>query len=145
MLHSLINKRTHALIDFLPRFFFFFLNSEISPEAMLLESETNVLRDRACSQRARVRSACSCSNTTSFPHGGQECSHVSPHHCRRRWSRSPRRGVGDREKGEIPTSSITQRRVCPLPRIYARARPSAGDSEGIGECTGRYLVTSALV
>lgn len=144
MLHSLINNLTHALINFLLCFFFQIQKFLQKPITELLESETNVLRDRACSQRARVRSACSCSNTTLFPHGGQECSHVSPHHCRRRWSRSLRRGVGDREKGEIPTSSITQRRVCPLPRIYARVchQPAIARGSGSAPEVHRFCICS---
>lgn len=63
---------------------------------LLAEIET----PRACSQRVRACSACSCSNSALFPYGGQECRHVSPHPSGRRWNRPQRSGVREREKGQ---------------------------------------------
>lgn len=108
---SLIHLLTFAVTDFFPLIFklrIFFRKTDT--QRCVVETETPQM-----GQRARVCSARSCSNTSLFPHGGQECSHVSSHHCRRRWSRSQRWGVGDREKAGIPTSSITHCRVCLLP------------------------------
>lgn len=55
-------------------------------------------QSRVCSQRAQVCSACSCSNSALFPHGGQECRRVSPHLGGWRWNRPQRWEVRGRER-----------------------------------------------
>lgn len=87
---------------------------------LLAEIET----PRACSQRVRACSACSCSNSALFPYGGQECRHVSPHPSGRRWNRPQRSGVREREKGQdsylIHHSSCRVGLLTPAP-IYTPA------------------------
>lgn len=87
---------------------------------LLVKTETpnsaNLLQSHACSQRVRACSACSCSNSSLFPYGSQECRHVAPYPSGRRWNRPQRSGVSERERaGFLPHPSLFMQGLSPHP------------------------------